>query len=39
LIKNKKEIMQLLQSEIVTRYYFQKGRLQNQSNENAEIIC
>ncbi len=38
LIKNKKEIMQLLQGEIVTRYYFQKGRLQNQLKEDDEVI-
>lgn len=37
LIKNKKEIMQLLQGEIVTRYYFQKGRLQNQLKEDDEV--
>jgi carboxyl-terminal processing protease len=38
LIKNKKEIMQLLQGEIVTRYYFQKGRLQNQLKEDDEVL-
>lgn len=38
LIKNKKEIMQLLQAEIVTRYYFQKGRLQNQLREDDEVL-
>ncbi|HQW45646.1 MAG: S41 family peptidase [Bacteroidetes bacterium] len=38
LIKNKKEIMQLLQAEIVTRYYFQKGRLQNQLKEDDEVL-
>ncbi len=37
LIKNKKDIMQLLQSEIVSRYYYQKGRLQNQLNEDPEL--
>ena len=37
LIKNKREIMQLLQGEIVTRYYFQKGRLQNQLKEDDEV--
>ncbi|MCC7031177.1 MAG: hypothetical protein IT257_12795 [Chitinophagaceae bacterium] len=38
LIKNKKEIMQLLQGEIVTRYYYQRGRLQNQLKEDDEVI-
>ncbi len=37
LIKNKIEILQLLQSEIVTRYYYQKGRLQNQLNEDPDV--
>ncbi|HMN32656.1 MAG: S41 family peptidase [Chitinophagaceae bacterium] len=37
LIKNKTEILQLLQSEIVTRYYYQKGRLQNQLNDDPEV--
>lgn len=37
LLKNKKDIMQLLQGEIVTRYYYQKGRLQNQLNEDPEV--
>jgi carboxyl-terminal processing protease len=38
LIKNKKEIMHLLQAEIVTRYYFQKGRLQNQIRDDDEVL-
>jgi len=38
LLKNKKEIMRLLQDEIVTRYYFQKGRLQNQLKEDEEVL-
>lgn len=37
LIKNKKEIMRLLQDEIVTRYYFQKGRYQNQLRDDEEV--
>jgi carboxyl-terminal processing protease len=37
LAKNKKEIMRLLQDEIVTRYYFQKGRYQNQLKDDDEI--
>ncbi len=38
LLKNKKEITRLLQDEIVTRYYFQKGRLQNQLKEDDEVL-
>jgi carboxyl-terminal processing protease len=38
IVKNKKEIMRLLQDEIVTRYYFQKGRIQNQLKTDAEIL-
>ena len=30
--------MQLLQSEIVTRYYFKKGRLQNQIRDDDEVL-
>ena len=37
LIKNKKEIKRLLQDEIVTRYYFQRGRYQNQLNDDDEL--
>jgi carboxyl-terminal processing protease len=37
LVKNKKEIMRLLQDEIVTRYYFIKGRIQNQLKSDEEI--
>jgi carboxyl-terminal processing protease len=37
LLKNKKEITRLLQDEIVTRYYFQKGRLQNQLKDDLEV--
>ena len=38
LIKNKKEITQLLQAEIITRYYFQKGRLQNLLKEDDDVL-
>jgi carboxyl-terminal processing protease len=38
LLKNKKEIMRMLQDEIITRYYFQKGRLQNQLKDDEEIL-
>ena len=37
LLKNKKEIMRLLQDEIVTRYYFQRGRFQNQLRDDDEL--
>lgn len=37
LIKHKKEIMRLLQDEIITRYYYQKGRMQNQLNDDDEL--
>ena len=37
LIKNKKEIIRLLQDEIVTRYYFQRGRFQNQLRDDDEV--
>lgn len=38
LMKNKKEVIRLLQDEIVTRYYFQKGRLQNQLKVDDEVM-
>lgn len=38
LLKNKKEIMRMLQDEIITRYYFQKGRLQNQLKDDEELL-
>ncbi len=37
LLKNKKEILRLLQDEIVSRYYFQKGRFQNQLSDDDEV--
>jgi len=37
LLKNKKEILRLLQDEIVTRYYFQRGRFQNQLRDDDEL--
>ncbi len=37
LLKNKKEIIRLLQDEIVTRYYFQRGRYQNQMRDDDEV--
>jgi carboxyl-terminal processing protease len=38
LLKHKKEITRLLQDEIITRYYFQRGRLQNQLKEDDEVL-
>jgi carboxyl-terminal processing protease len=38
IVKNKKEILRLLQDEIVTRYYFQRGRIQNQLKTDDEIL-
>jgi C-terminal peptidase (prc) len=37
LIKYKKEIKRMLQDEIVTRYYFQKGRMQNQLKDDEDV--
>lgn len=37
LMKHRKEVKQLLQEEIVSRYYFLKGRLQNQLQTDDEI--
>lgn len=37
LVKNKKEIIRLLQDEIVARYYFQRGRFQNQLTDDEEV--
>jgi len=37
LIKNKNAIKRHLQDEIITRYYFSKGRLQNQLKEDEEV--
>jgi len=37
LIKNKNAIKRHLQDEIITRYYFSKGRIQNQLKEDAEV--
>ncbi|MEZ5046711.1 MAG: S41 family peptidase [Chitinophagaceae bacterium] len=37
LLKHKTEVLRLLQDEIVTRYYFLKGRIQNQLNEDIDI--
>lgn len=37
LVKNKKDIIRLLQDEIVARYYFQRGRFQNQLTDDEEV--
>ncbi len=37
LIKSKTEIKQLLEDEIVTRYYYQKGRYQHQLKNDVEL--
>lgn len=37
LVKHKTEVKQLLQEEIVSRYFFLRGRLQNQLNTDLEI--
>lgn len=37
LLKNKKEIIRMLQDEIVTRYYYQHGRYQNQLRDDVEL--
>ncbi|HPI54084.1 MAG TPA: S41 family peptidase, partial [Chitinophagaceae bacterium] len=37
LVKNKKEILRLLQDEIVARYYFQRGRFQNQLSDDDDV--
>jgi carboxyl-terminal processing protease len=37
LVKNKKEILRALQDEILTRYYFQKGKYENQLKEDDEV--
>jgi carboxyl-terminal processing protease len=37
LIKNKKEIMQLLEMEIASRYYFQKGRIESAFDFDKDI--
>jgi len=38
LVKNKNEIMQLLQDEIASRYYFQKGRVEASFDYDPEIL-
>lgn len=38
LIKNKDEIMQLLQDEIASRYYYQKGRIEASFDYDPEIL-
>ena len=38
LMKNKNAIKRHLQDEIITRYYFSKGRLQNQLKEDEEVV-
>jgi carboxyl-terminal processing protease len=35
---NKKEIKELLENEIVSRYYYQKGRLEADFNNDPDII-
>jgi carboxyl-terminal processing protease len=37
LVKHKNEVKQLLQEEIVSRYFFLRGRLQNQMSTDAEV--
>ncbi len=37
LYKNKDEVKRLLQSEIVTRYYYQKGRIENGLRDDKEV--
>jgi carboxyl-terminal processing protease len=37
LIKNKAEINKMLQTEIISRYYFQKGRSINDMQDDAEV--
>ena len=37
LIKNKAEIKKMLQTEIISRYYFQKGRSINDMQDDAEV--
>ena len=37
LMKNKKEIIRQLQDEIVTRYYFSRGRYENQLQDDEEV--
>ncbi|MNT75878.1 hypothetical protein D3C72_2148160 [compost metagenome] len=37
-IKNKSELQELLSSEVVSRYYYQKGQIENQlNNYNAAL--
>ncbi len=38
LVKNKDEIMKLLQQEIVARYYFQNGRILNALQNDPEVL-
>lgn len=37
LLENKKEITELLQQEIISRYYYQKGRIESTLNGDTEI--
>lgn len=39
LLKHKKTIARLLTDEIITRYYFQKGRIQSQLTDDEEIAA
>lgn len=38
LVKYRKEISQLLENEIVSRYYFQEGRAEHNFNEDLDVI-
>jgi carboxyl-terminal processing protease len=37
LMKHKREITEMLENEIISRYYFQKGRAENDFNHDAEV--
>jgi len=37
LVKHKQEISEMLENEIVSRYYYQKGRVENEFNYDAEV--
>jgi len=38
LLKNKEELIKLLEQEIVSRYYYQNGRIMNALNNDSEIL-
>lgn len=37
--KNRKEISQMIQSELLARYYYQKGRIQGMLRQDPEVQC